>query len=488
VDYESGDDPRLLDDLRTALKRWHRATLGNLPLALCLGNVERRLAADPRLTRTTALHETIRAALLQLHNSGQAEYAQLLERRYLQELGMYRLQETYHLGERSLYYRLEEATVALAQALWVMEQEEEGPARPLHAPAEPSLAGWRARHLPPPTYTHLFGVDDALAQLLARLNDRDGHWMVALDGMGGLGKTALARRAAGCLAETDRFADIAWLAFKHDSYPVHTPEPTDRTILTCAELLEGIGRQLAGAGLAPLPFETKRKRVRALLQSRPFLVVVDNLETVLGCGDLPGWFWELANPSKFLFTSRHRIEQDTGLSILLLDQLAERDAMALIRHEGHQRGLQEVAGASDDALLPILAVTGGNPLAIKLVVGQLVTLPLNRVLEGLQTIGPGSDSLYQYLYGTAWDLLSDSARDLLSRIASLPKDGVTWDELSAVTSLHDGQLASAIGELTTYSLVQATGLEQKTYCLHPLTHHFVLGRCAQSAAASLTKL
>jgi hypothetical protein len=52
-------------------------------------------------------------------------------------------------------------------------------------------------------------------------------------------------------------------------------------------------------------------------------------------------------------------------------------AVFLQRNCNWQCGLPEVADASDDALHPILAVTGGNPWAIKLVVGQLVSLPLD---------------------------------------------------------------------------------------------------------------
>jgi hypothetical protein len=482
VSYPSGDDPRFVDDLRTALKRWHRATLGDLPLAHSLADVERRLAADPRLTRATALQETVRAALAMLRDSGQAEYARLLERRYFQELGVYRLQDIYHLGERSLYYRLEEALIALAQVLWVLEQGEEGPGPAQRIPAESSPAEWRARHLPPPAYTRLFGMDEILAELLDRLHDPEAHWLISLDGLGGLGKTALAREAAGCLAQTSRFADIVWLRVGSGSYPFPGSEQADRVALTCGELLAGIARQLSGADIAPLPLQAKRKRVHALLQSRPYLVVVDNLEMVVDCDDLPAWFWELASPSKFLLTSRHRVEPDTGLSVLLLDQLAERDGLALIRHEGNLHGLREVAEASDGILCEILAVTGGNPLAIKMVVGQLVSLPLNQVLDGLEKVRNGSERLYDYLYGRAWGLLSEPARHLLLQMARLPGGSGTWEELSAIASLSAEKLASTVVELTTYSLVQVAGLEEKTYCIHPLTHHFVLRQAAPPPA------
>jgi hypothetical protein len=481
--YQNGDDPQLLGDLRTALKRWRKPTLGDVPLALRLADVERRRTANQRLTRASALQESIRAALASLGHYGQAEHADLLERRYLHDQSVFHLQEVLHLGERSVYYRLEEALVALAHALWTVEQGEVPIAPSDPEVLEPSPRQWRARHLPPPVYTRLFGTDGILAQLIACLSDPADHWLISLDGMGGLGKTALAWEAAACLAETDRFADIAWLAVRPDFYSLNGPGAAERAALTCAQLLDGIGRQLAGMDLSSEPLPVKQQRVRGLLQSQPYLVVVDNLEMVTGCGDLPGWFWELGNPSKFLFTSRHRIEPYVGLTVLLLDQLAEHDALALIRYEGRLRDLHEVAEASDGALRPILAVAGGNPLVIKLIVGELVSLPLDRVLARLQEIGPGSDRLYEYLYGTAWGLLSMPARHILLQIAQLPTCGATWEELSAIAALTDSELASAVGELTTYSLVQPAGLERKFYSIHPLTHHFVLSKAGLNNGA-----
>jgi hypothetical protein len=70
VTYQSGDDPQLLRDLRTALKRWHRPTLGDAALADVLADVQRRLAADPWLTQSNGLRQTVRAALASLREGG----------------------------------------------------------------------------------------------------------------------------------------------------------------------------------------------------------------------------------------------------------------------------------------------------------------------------------------------------------------------------------------------------------------------------------
>jgi hypothetical protein len=479
VAYQSGDDPQLLSDLRTALKRWHRPTLGNAALANRLADVERRLAADPGLSRSNALRHVVRAALASLRDRERAEQAELLERRYLRNESVILLTETYHISERTIYHRLHEAQVALAHALWAMEQAEAQAVPNSLLLTEPPGTLSRARHLPPRTYTHLFGMDEVLARLLEYLSDRERHWVISLDGMAGLGKTALAREAAGRLVETERFADIAWVTVRPVSYTSRGSRLPDLLALTCGQVLDAIANQLGGIDLGPFPLLAKRDRARELLYAGSCLVVLDNLETVMECGTLPDWFWDMADPSKFLLTSRHWLESDVGPSVLSLDQLAEPESLALMRHEAHLRGLPEVADASDDALHPILAVTGGNPLAIKLVVGQLVSLPLSRILAALKTAQPDTDAFYQHLYRFSWDLISGPAQELLRRMAELPAGGGTWEDLSAVSGLSGNDLASAIETLITHSLLQAVGFEEKTYSLHPLTYHFAISQAAQ---------
>jgi hypothetical protein len=479
VAYGGGDDPQLVSDLRTALRRWQRPTLGDAPLAHRLADVEHRLAADPWLSRSDALQQTLRAALASLRGSGQSERADLLERHYFRDESVILLAEIYHLSERSIYHRLHEAHLALALALWAQERAEANAAPDSLLAVEPSRTLSRARHLPPKTSTQLFGVGEVLAQLLGYLEDRDRHWVISLEGMAGLGKTALAREAAGRLAATHRFADIAWVTIGPLSYTSRGPQRLDLQALACGQVLNAIASQLGSIDLDPFDLPANRDRVRDLLHADSYLVVLDNVEMVMDCGTLPDWFWDMADPSKFLLTSRHWLEADVGPSVLFLDQLAKPDSLALIRHEAHLRGLPEVAEADDDALRRILAVTGGNPLAIKLVMGQLMSLPLSRILEALKTAQPDTDAFYQYLYRVSWDLISEPAQHLLLHMARLPAGCGTWEDLAAISNLPGDDLASAIEALTAHSLLQASGFEEKIYSLHPLTYHFAVRRAAQ---------
>lgn len=473
--YQSGDDPRLLNDLHSALKRWHRSTLGEESLAGGLKDVARRMADNPGLTQAQALRHLLQSGLGLLREKGRTGDAELLEGHYIAGENAIRLADRHHLSERTIYLRLEEARLALAHSLWALEQPGAGGAEPTH-----SSILQKTRHLPPPTCTQLFGIDDALSRLLEYLHDDHNHWLICLDGMAGLGKTALAREAARQLAETDRFADIAWVTVRPAWRAVRGLHQPDIAALTCEQVLDALAHQLDGPPIAGQDLLAKRDQVRELMRSRSCLVVLDNMEAVMDCGVLSGWLWGLAKPSKFLLTSRHWLEADLSPSVLTLAELDESESMALIRHEARLMGLQEMERASDQILTKILSVTGGNPLAIKLVIGQLASLPLGRILTALQTVEPGTDAFYRYLYSVSWDLISQPARHLLVQIALLPAPIHSWQSLASASGLSEAGLSSAVEELVGHGFVQASGLEEKLYSLHPLTQHFALSQASES--------
>ena len=54
---------------------------------------------------------------------------------------------------------------------------------------------------------------------------------------------------------------------------------------------------------------------------------------------------------------------------------------------------------------------------------------------------------------------------------------------SDCSDLSGNELASVIESLTTHSLLQASGFEEKTYSLHPLTYRFAVSQAAQKPGA-----
>ncbi len=357
----------------------------------------------------------------------------------------------------------ERAIPALASVLWEMEEAARTAQRQRHL----------TRHLPAPTYDVLFGVEDKLAELRRALQPETRRAIISIDGLGGMGKTAMAHAVTTWAAEQRTlFHDIVWETAAQETLTWQGIERSQEPILTFERLLDAIATQL---GYREIPRMREREKVaslRTMLKERPYLVVVDNLETAEDYQDLTGRLVEFADPSKFLLTSRYYLGDESHVYRIHADQLSEEAALALIRHEAQVRGLADVAAAPAESLVQIARAVGGNPLAIKLVVGQLTRLPLSKVLDdksGLQV-----DQFYKYLYERSWSLLSPAAQRLLVLMPILPTSGGTWDDLLALTGYDEQMLAGCITELVDKSLLNVGGFPEKTYSIHHLTQHFVM--------------
>lgn len=346
-----------------------------------------------------------------------------------------------------------------------------------HAPStpHPSLRAAVEQIVPS---TQLFGVDAAQDELLAVLQRSDRPWLVSIDGIGGIGKTSLAQLVVNQIAKAEDFPRIAWVSAKQEEFrAVLGIQKVDQAALSSDQLVDELLEQLTEHGLASTPRE-KALQLASLLKEQPTLVVIDNLETVADYEALVPTLQDLANPSKFLITSRHALSGYGDVFRLTLGELSQEKAIELLRHEATMRGIRGLSNANDETwaqfATQITDVVGGHPLALNLVLGQLSFLPLENVLKTLkQATSQHVDEFYTYIYWQAWQGLDAPARQLFLAMPML--FNATYDRLGHVSKLGDVDLQPALSKLIAFSLVQVAGdLLEPRYRLHRLTETFLL--------------
>ncbi|MCA9973138.1 MAG: hypothetical protein KC425_23125, partial [Anaerolineales bacterium] len=205
------------------------------------------------------------------------------------------------------------------------------------------------------------------------------------------------------------------------------------------------------------------------------LIIVDNLEHQPDLADLLARINELANPSKFLITARTRPTNSTGILTITLDELSPDDADSLMRYHAQEMGLPGVAEAAAADLASIYALTGGNPLALKLVVSLLDVLPLADVLANVRRAEMDLvEGMFKRIYWQAWRVLSPQAKQLLKVMPLVAASGGTPDYLRMLSGMSEGELWTAMHELRGRSLLEVRGtLEDKKYGVHRLTETFL---------------
>jgi hypothetical protein len=221
--------------------------------------------------------------------------------------------------------------------------------------------------------------------------------------------------------------------------------------------------------------ETYHVVLRQQLQSAPYLVVIDNLETEAETAQLVERLQDFANPSKFLLTTRVRLPLTAGVRTLVPGELALADALALLRHQAAAIGLVELAQADDGALERIYQPVGGNPLALKLVVGLAAVLPLPQILQDLTLAETREiEQMYRHIYWRAWQALSEEGQTVLEMMPLAAAIGLTPEQMTVMTSLPPNRLWPAITELVNRSLLEVRGTTwERRYGIHRLTESFL---------------
>jgi hypothetical protein len=396
--------------------------------------------------------------------------ADLLRRHFIQHQTVTFISYALGYAERSIFLKLRNATQGLAHLLLADEEKLNSQlARAEHT--RRALAS-----LPPPTFSRLFGVNHLLTQLQACLVDRDRFWLVALEGMGGSGKTALARAAAEALVRSDHATRMAWITAQQRTFAWGHLQALPQPALTYTAFLDELARALGLDARLDLATPAQEQRLRQALDASPTLVVVDNLETAADVQALTEGLHRLARPTKVLLTTRHRVSAFEQVTSLQLHALPFADALAFLRYHAEERQAPTLLNASESDLARIVTVTDGNPLAIKLVVGQLLTLPLAHVLEDLVRARAEAQDLYSFLFRFSWERLSQPAQYLLLHMPLLDSRGTTWEDLAAVSGVAlNGHFRGALQELVNTSLLNAGVSSGDTvYSIHRLTEHFVL--------------
>jgi hypothetical protein len=209
--------------------------------------------------------------------------------------------------------------------------------------------------------------------------------------------------------------------------------------------------------------------------------VVDNLETLRDVRGVLPLLRQFVAPSKFLLASRWSLQGESDVYRFVVPELSQADALELIRLEARLRNLAHVSAAADRDLLPIYQAVGGNPLALKLVVGQLNLLSLPQVVAGSSGAqGPKADQLYNYIYWRAWEQLDEDARELLALMPLWAYEGADLATIEQAGDLRGTRLIEALERLVNLSLVNVSGdLRARRYSIHRLTETFVLREVLQ---------
>lgn len=330
------------------------------------------------------------------------------------------------------------------------------------------------RHLPPADYARLFGIEPQRDAIAAQLRRMSGPDFISIEGIGGVGKTALARAVALDLSEDSPFEGILWVSARQswlsESGAIQSLPGATTTL---ADIAGRLATQLGLVELAALSLPDKLAELSAFLRRTTQLIVIDNLESVSDVDALLPALAPMAGPSRFLLTSRQSMSHYPTVTRVAVPPLSLEDSRRLVESELRRGNRQATLPAADMADLH--ATVGGMPLALKLVAAQMSRWPLAVLLDNLRAATlRAPENLYTYIYRHTWLALNNSARQLLLSTMTVAPQGEDIDWLRLISVLNPEAFDDAMDQLLAYSLLEVAGPPQSPrYGLHRLTVTFL---------------
>ena len=203
----------------------------------------------------------------------------------------------------------------------------------------------------------------------ALVNDR--HPIITLVGRGGIGKTSLALRVLGEIAQTDRYQLIVWFSARDIDLMLSGAKQVRPQVLTDEEIAEAychlVGVNLGDKQRRQKALQTLAEHLRCSSLA-PTLFVFDNFETVRSPVDLFNWIdLNIRLPNKVMITSRFRdFKADYPIEI---SGMESSEAQALITQACITLSIEDKIGPQEREQL--IEDSDGHPYVIKIILGEV---------------------------------------------------------------------------------------------------------------------
>ncbi len=315
---------------------------------------------------------------------------------------------------------------------------------------------------------------DRLQQLLLPY-PASRHFLVTLDGIGGVGKSALALETAyryrdqyAQLPSQERFEAIIWVSAKRTLLTAAGIQARPQTFNNLHDLYRETAMVLELPPILQAAGDERRGLVERALAGCRTLLIIDNLETV-DDDELLSFLRELPDPTKVIITTRHRV--DIAYPIRLVG-MPRDDALQVIALEAERKNLV----LDSDTASELYRRTGGIPLAI---VWSLGLMSLDYSIESvLRRLGSGYSDIARFCFSESVDRIRNHDAYRLLLALALFDSSTSRYMLGEVAGLDSDEIGrdDGLAELLQLSLVNR---EEDRFSLLPLTRAFAQEELAQ---------
>jgi tetratricopeptide (TPR) repeat protein len=311
-------------------------------------------------------------------------------------------------------------------------------------------------NLPQPDHGRFVGREDEVKQIIRILRPypHSQHSIVTIDGIGGIGKSALALEVAhrylrnyAQIPPDERFDAIIWTSAKQNVLTAEGIVPRQQALRTLDDIYTAIAITLQREGITRVRPEEQTETVRNALTRQRTLLIVDNLETVDDKAVME-FLRELPAPTKAMVTTRHRL--DVAYPVRLTGMPWD-DAQLLIGDECAKKNVN----LTGNDKCRLYERTGGVPLVMTWSIAQM---GFGYSVEAVLTrLGQPNNDVAQFCFEGAIKRISGQPAHQLLMALSLFATDASREALRAVSDLPPLDADDGLVVLEKLSLVNKEG-------------------------------
>lgn len=327
--------------------------------------------------------------------------------------------------------------------------------------------------IPNPDYKE-FTVRGELCSALERALYDDRTYVTSLNGIGGVGKTALATWAAIEAYEKQEFEYIVSVTAKDRELTGSGITPTEPTVKTFESLLDSVIQVLGFDELRTVPTDKQADAIKDLLRNTNGLLFVDNLETVDDARIIE-FLETLPKGPRVLTTSRR---QRIRRSVYPIDvgPFEAAEAHAFFRSFVGEHNFSELSGLKEGEIADIVGACDFLPLVIKWFVGRYRTgESALREARVWAEQGINSDELLEFSFRRMYESLEPLQQEILQVVSLFPST-TAFEAVVIATGARPDQVTDGIDALIELALLERrydNDLNDYSYTMLPITRAFV---------------